>query len=71
MVMFLVYSGSARTKSSGMSCETGVVHCTSGCFSSSSTRQATAAAVVDLEMLARLKIVSSVAFSSLATSARP
>lgn len=62
IVTFLVYSGSERTKSSGRSWETGVVHCTSG-YASSSTRHATATAVVALDVLARSKSVSSVHLS--------
>ena len=57
IVTFLVYSGSASTKSSGMTSETGVVHCMSG-YVLSSTKHATAAAVVDLDILARSKSVA-------------
>lgn len=53
-----------RTKSEGMSLETGVCHWTSGWLASSSTRRAAAAAVVHLETLARSKMVSVVHFSS-------
>lgn len=68
-VTFFVYSGSDRTKSSGSNFETGVVHWTSGYFSSS-TRQATDAAAVCFEVLAKSKSVCSVHFLP-ERSARP
>lgn len=70
MVMFSVAYLSARTKSSGINLDTGVLHWTLGCVSSSTSID-NAAAVKDLEVLAQSKRVEGVTFSPDETATTP